>query len=75
LLGLIVSDDRVIAAGLIVSVALAVTPPDVAEIVAVVVVVGELVLMLKVPEVCPAGIVNTVTDGSATVLLLPMLTA
>lgn len=43
--------------------------------VALVVVVGELVLTLNVPEVCPAGIVKTVTDGSATVLLLPMLTA
>lgn len=75
LLGLIVKDDSVIGAGLIVSVALAVAPPEDAEIVAVVVVDGELVLTVNVPEVCPAGIVNTVTDGTATVLLLPMLTA
>jgi hypothetical protein len=74
-LGLIVNDDSVIGAGLMVSVALAVTPPDDAEMVAVVVVDGELVLMVNVPEVCPAGIVNTVTDGIATVLLLPMFTA
>ena len=75
LLGVIVNDDSVIGAGLIVSVVLAVTPPDDAAIVAVVVVAGEVVLTMNVPEVCPAGIVNTVTDGIATVLLLPMLTA
>lgn len=75
LLGLIVSDDNVIAAGLMVSVAFAVAPPDDAEMVAVVVVDAELVLMVNVPEVCPAGIVKTETDGTATVLLLPMFTA
>jgi hypothetical protein len=75
LLGLIVNDDSVIGAGLMVSVAFAVTPPDEAEMVAVVVVDGELVLMVNVPVVWPAGMVNTETDGIATVLLLPILTA
>jgi hypothetical protein len=74
LLGLSVSEDSVIAAGLMVSVAFAVTPADDAEMVAVVVVDGELVLMVNVPELCPAGIVKTVTDGMAIVLLLPIFT-
>lgn len=74
LLGLSVSEDSVIAAGLMVSVAFAVTPADDAEMVAVVVVAGELVLTVNVPELCPAGIVKTVTDGMATVLLLPIFT-
>ena len=75
LFGLIVSEDNEIAAGLIVSAALAVAPPAEAEIVAVVVVDGELVLTVNVPELCPAGIVKAVTDGIATVLLLPIFTA
>lgn len=75
LFGLIVSEDNVIAAGLIVSAAFAVAPPAEAEIVAVVVVDGELVLTVNVPELCPAGIVKAVTDGIATVLLLPIFTA
>lgn len=75
LLGLMVSDDRVIAAELMVRVAFAVAPPADAEMVAVVVVDGELVLTVNVPEVCPAGIVKTVTEGTATVLLLAIFTA
>ena len=73
--GLILMEDSVIAAGLTVSVAFTVAPADEAEIVAVVVVDGELVLTVNVPELCPAGIVKTVTDGTATVLLLPIFTA
>ena len=61
-------------AGLIVSVAVRVTPPRDALIVALVVEVTVVVLMLKVAEVAPAGTVTLAGTEARALLLLARLT-
>ena len=64
----------VVAAGLIVSVALRVTPLSVALIVAVPVVVTEVVAIVNVPEVAPAKIVMLAGTVARALLLARLMT-